>query len=486
MPSQIQKTPSPIEEVVPAGMGWPAGWNYALPRTAHELTRPLSPLIIQAMIESDPAVASSYNTHKMAILAGGLKWTSPVKQPVWSKRVTAKPGKPDPNADTEEADAEANTLTPEQSLAIEVQEFVERAFGRLRETLGTTLFQLLDAMAYGSKMAEITYMVPADGVDAGQLVFQSIKVKPNWAWRYVVDNKMNVQGFLTFNPLGGYFVFPSDKFLWLSWMPQDADPRGTSILKAAHNAWNLKVQNWPALYKHLKRFGSPGLDLMMAPGDTTDKQDINPVTGAMVVNGDGSPVMVPVGVFYSHLLALYEAGAGLVRPDGSAFAVKDPLSHGEALFLAIELYNREIMLAIEYQTRAALEAEHGSKADSSTAQDRKGLVVSYGREWLAVGMYTAAKKLVTLRWGADTAETLTPFPTFGATEGHDRATTWMAAGKIGFKLGPSQMEQMDDELGLPVRDSQADAASAAVVSRCSSSVTDTSFPIRRAKSSGES
>src|SRR4051812_46175027 len=112
MPSQLAKTPPPTTEVVPAGMGLPAGWNAALPRTIDDLTRPLGHKTYEAMIASDPAVSSSYNSHKMAILAGGLKWTSPVKQPVWSKRVTAKPGKPDPNADAQEADAEENKLTP--------------------------------------------------------------------------------------------------------------------------------------------------------------------------------------------------------------------------------------------------------------------------------------------------------------------------------------------------------------------------------------
>lgn len=448
LPSQVQALPDPTREVVPAAAGFYPGWNYALGRIVDDLQRPLTARTIELML-SDPAVSSSYNTHRMAVLAGGLKLVSPVKQPAWSKRPMTSV-KPSTAVDV----SEARSLTPEQSKARDIHEFCERSWARLR---GNTsfLFELLDAMKAGCSMAEVTFTVPDEGVDAGKLVFDRIACKPNWAWRFVVDAAKRVTGFLCFDPNGGNVVYPPDKFVWLSWMPKDGDPRGTSLFEAARTAWNLKIQAWPAYYKHLYRFGSPGLDFEMALADTTDKQ---------AINADGTPkndgTFMKTGQYYTTLMGIYQAGGTFIHPFGSKLQIFEPRTNGEAFTQAISLYNTEIKLAIEYQTRASMEAQHGSKADSTTAQDIKDLVASFGRDWIADGLYRAFKLLVRLNYGAEDAERWTPYPTFGNAEGANRGELWSGAASIGFQIGQSQLEEMDDELGLPIRDAEADAAHA--------------------------
>lgn len=462
MPSQIQVNPPPTEEVVPGVAGWLPLLNFALPRSIDDLTVRLTQKVYDAML-TDPAVASSFYAHKMSILAGGVKLVSPVKQPAWSKVQPKGPPKagapPMPNAQPAPEAGDGNPdqkLSPEQEQAKEVYEFCERAWNRIRVTRDAALFELLDAMAYGSKMAEMVYEVPEEGVDAGKLVWKDLKVKPNWGWRFIVDNRFNVMGFLTFNPLGGYLVYPEEKFIWLSWMPVDCDPRGKSLLRAAYNAWNLKIQAWPQHYRHMVRFGTPGLDFEMAPGDNTPQPSIG-ANGLPLNNGQ---TMTP-GVYYATLLGVYQNGGVFVHPNGSKLQIAEPQSKGEVWQLAIDLYNREIKLAIEYQTRASLEAQHGSRADSETATDVKALVTTYGREWLGNALFKGFKHLVNLNFGKEAAQLYTPYPTFGAAEAQDRSSLWQSAASIGFTLGNSQLEEMDEELGLPIRDREADAAEAA-------------------------
>lgn len=442
LPSQINESTPPTKEVIPAAAGFMPPYNYAMPRSFEEPDRPLTLRQIEAML-ADPAVSSAYYTHKMAVLSGGLKLVSPVKQPAWSKRPNTK----------ETGDKK---LTDEEALARDCLEYCQRSWSRLAGNQLPFLWSFLDALAEKTKLAEVTFELAEDGPDVGQLVFKSIDVKPNWAWRYVVDNKLKITGYLAYDPYGGYRVYPPDKFISITWLPRDSDPRGGSILTAARTAWNLKVQAWPQHYRHLVRFGSPSLDMEMAENDTAGKPGIN-ADGSL--KNDGSSM--PTAVYYTTMLGVFQSGGIIVRPNGSTLNIVEPHTNGDAFQLAVDLYNREIALAIEFSARAMLEAKHGSKADSATGENRKDVGVSFMREWLADAIYPAFKLLVKLRYGDDAAQRFTPRPTFGNAEGANRPELWKSAASLGFKLGPSQMAEMDDELGLPIRDEEADAEATA-------------------------
>jgi hypothetical protein len=319
---------------------------------------------------------------------------------------------------------------------------VEREIRRLRKPFKATLLQMLDAMAYGNKLAEKVREIPEAGPDAGKLVLKSIKVKPSWAWNFVVDSTLEVHGILTFVPpdmakgvKGGFAIIPRDKFAVLTWLPKDNDPRGTSALRAAYDWWNLKIQVKPSYYKHLYRFGSPSLDGELAPNDTAN----SPARNAAGVE-TGKP-QSPADRFVSQLIA-FQNNSVLVRPSGSKLNVIEPRSNGEAFLNAFDLFDRQICLAIGLQVRASMEAKHGSKADSETAQDTRGLVIEFGRECLGdMAGREIFRESIALNMGEDTAEHLTPGLTIGQTEQQDKAAKWKAAASVGFKIGPSQLDR---------------------------------------------
>jgi hypothetical protein len=176
----------------------------------------------------------------------------------------------------------------------------------------------------------------------------------------------------------------------------------------------------------------------------------------------GAPPVSPQEFMAGQLVA-FQNGSVLVVPAGAEVAPIQPQGDGSAFHRAVDLFNREIVQAILLQTRATMEATHGSKADSQTGQDMFGLLVDAGRTMLAQTLRDDCfRQLVALNYGDDAADRLTPLVTFG-TQDVDRASQWSAvASLMGSKyLGDSQLEELDAMMGLPIRDMQADRAQAA-------------------------
>ena len=94
-----------------------------------------------------------------------------------------------------------------------------------------------------------------------------------------------------------------------------------------------------------------------------------------------------------------------------------PQGAGEVFHNAVDLFNREIVHGILFQTRATTEAQHGSKADSQTGQDIFGLLVDAGRQMLGATLREDAfRHLIALNFGQDVADEFTPLVTFGTKE----------------------------------------------------------------------
>ncbi len=447
IPAGAPRVKDPRKEYIAAGPGWMSpAYLHTMSNAVDDLARAFGPRVYQAML-TDPAVYSSFNSLKIQILNGGIRVKAPqaYKAPAWYK----------PGEATGEGEAEGGrSLSPQQKRCQEILEFDQRLLDRLGEDLTPTLFGWLDAMAVGAKLAELTYEVPEDGPDAGMMVWQSVRIKPNWAWRFVVDAVFNVKGILSWNVTNGlYEVIDPEKMVWMSWMPYDSDPRGTSILRAAYHAWNLKIQNWPLYYQYLVRFGSPGIDGEMAEGDVADRAPVD-VNGVEI---PGAP-LVSSAEYFASQLRVYRSGGVIVHPNGSSVNVIEPHSSGEAFLQAFELWDRQIMLAIQGQTRTGMESKHGSRADSVTAQDEKGVLVNFGRETLAGVVRKALKHANTINFGKTDAELYTGTPAFGKADHQDRASLWSSVANLhrsGY-LGQSQQEELDAEVGLPPRDAEAD------------------------------
>jgi len=125
----------------------------------------------------------------------------------------------------------------------------------LTPDMDTVLWNLMDALALGNRVAEQVYRLDDVGGKQG-LVLESLRVKPRHMTAFVVDSFMHLLGLVGFIPgvgapvMQGYLLepkntpnlLPREKFCILSFRPVDNDPRGTSALRPAYAAWNMKQQ----------------------------------------------------------------------------------------------------------------------------------------------------------------------------------------------------------------------------------------------------
>lgn len=449
-------TPDPMADFV-GGIPNAGGPDrrYELPSGADDVARKFGSRVYRAMLV-DPAVSSAFNSLRLSILDGGIhfKPSHDIPEALMAAKPQAKPaGKPKPG----EAEPKA-ALTPEQARSVEICDFIKRRFDAVWDAIYPELLALLEAMAFGVKLGETTLAMVPHGVDKGKLGIGTFKVKPDWAWRFVVDRAVNVKGILSCGMDDGQYVMAEPKkFAWLSWMPRDGDPRGTSVLRAAYDPWNTKVQMWPDYYRFLKRFGSPGIASTLPEREPPFRPD---------VDADGRDIpstLVTPAQRMVKLLQLYQGGGVIATPFGTTVTPFEAKSDGKAMVDGFDLFDRQIVLAIAMQVRASLEAKHGSKADSDTAENVKGLIVPFGRNCLAACMRSIVKLLVEVNFGEEDAATFLPRVSFGQAEQQDKPAIWGAVSGLwssGY-VGESQKEELDAMIGLPPRDAEADAKAAA-------------------------
>jgi len=470
------KNPKPGQEYIASG---PGRLTPSIPQMLDsdfdDVTRNFGSHIYEAML-TDPAVSSSYLSLKLAILAGTIQ----VQPRVKPKGYRYSP----PNTRTKPPEDSGNVLSGDEALAQEIAEFCERELARLRTPIKSTLLQAFDCMAFGSKLAEPTREIAEDGPDKGRMVLKSLKVKPEWAWNYVVDSFMNVVGVITWVPpsvatgsenAGGFLILPPEKFAVMTWLPKDGDPRGTSALRAAYDWWNLKQQVKPFYYAHLRRFGSPSLDGELAENDTAPSAAIDPATGQEVPGRTLSS-----GQRYMTQLVAFQNNSVIVRPFGSKLNVLEPKTKGEAFLAAFDLFDRQVCLAIGLQARASLEAKHGSKADSDTAENTRGLVIDYGREmgsdWLEKQVLYDS---VRLNYGKEIADRLMAIILIASTEAQDFAANLTAVSGAGYTIGQSQLKEVDAMLGMPERDIEADLEAADLAAQKAAELAAKAAPVGR-------
>ena len=351
--------------------------------------------LYDAMLD-DSVVRSSIDTFKAAILGDDMHLEPAVRIEPDDLDVT----------DLERQDAER---------AAQYAEFCERALSYLDDEIGTTLWQILDAIPRGAMLAEATYKVAGPGPDAGLLVPVSLHVKPRSAWDFVVNRAGDVIGFtgdiIQPDPddrtgTSRIRVLPREKFVLLSWMPRQRDPRGTPALDAAYEAWNMRTLTRPQHWKYLSRFAVPSYWGTTAPdaGDVEEE------------GTDGSPVVMTAEQAMLRAIQALENASGAVGANGATLETLDPQSDGTPFRIANDEFRREIVFAILCQVRATLEAEHSSKADSESAQDVFGLIVRIGKKLLAASLRRDLfKPLIEWNFGPD-AGRLAPLPRFGMVD----------------------------------------------------------------------
>ena len=429
---QPSAAPAPATKEYVAGGSW--AWSNtalrSLPWAFDDLSQDFGDDIYERML-LDPAIAASMNILKAGILEDGAQLHTAV---------------PDKDGDGFEQAKELVTAC-------------EQALDDMALALDDTLWDMLDALALGNKVAEVTYCLETAPSGALRYTLAGIKPKPRRATAFVVDPYLNVTGLLGLIPGQGFNVqtgtilgdpekqpnlLPRDKFAILSFRPKDADPRGSTILRPAYNPWWVKMQTWPEYLKYLAQFASPSL-----VGKTAEGAHASGATDAQ------NRPLTPEQELLTTLLSFRNATA-IALAHGSELDALFSQGEGRAFLEAFGLCDRQIVTAILTQTRATMESQHGSRADSTTGQDVLATLVRQIKKAVQRMLRRdVLRQLVRLNYG-DAALSLTPKVSLGTVEQEDMSgmmTAIAALERVNY-LDPSQFPAVDALLGLPARSAE--------------------------------
>lgn len=385
--------PDPTAEYVAGGNGYFKGMGEAaLPPTMDDLTVKIGYRAYDLMLQM-PAVGSSVKTLILGALSGEIKLT-----PTFVPR----PGK--------------KGMTRDEKRAKDAVDFCQRLMNRV-PTFRSCVQQLCAAVHRGNKLAEMTGRLEESGPDAGRLVLKSLNVKPHTSWQFIINDAYEVTGIMYRDRDGTKKRAPVEKFAWLTWMPEDNDPRGTSILRAAYAAWSLAVKLYPQYYKYLCQFAVASLIGEVSETDTQTR----------IVDG----VTLNPNQYFKLILERFQNGSVVIIPHGAKVTPIEVKGEGLAFLNAFEYLNREIIFAILMQSRATKEAENGSKRDSETATDILDLLIEYLQ--LLIGEMIRHRifyQFLSLNFGVQYAEAYTPYVFPGSGPAADKIEKWKAAAPL--------------------------------------------------------
>lgn len=432
------------EEYVAAGAGdvfeaAVASVRSVSPRWVDDVQRKAGEDVYQRMM-ADADVLAAYDT----LVLGAL-------EPGWSVVPALQP-------------SAGATPSPEEEAAIEqaaeIAAFVERSIERSDPPFRAVVKSLLEAVAYGSKCAEIV-LTDGDGEDAGRLTLAGLRPKSASSVDYLVDATGRLVGVVprrvtpaedgAARRAGVADVadaLPPEKFVVLTYRPQDGDPRGRSALRPAYLPWFMKTQTLPEFFTYLKKFSSP----QVVGVTSKDEPAQSPQVGE-----DGRPVVGQVtsreALLLRALLSWRNAWA-VALPPGTTVELKEASGNGEAFRDALAWFGREIQRAILGTAQATTEAQHESRSSKQVAKDVLQLRTADLRDDLSELLTRSLSRLlVTINFGPEAAA-LAPRIEFAWVDSGDRWDALKAAASAGYAIDPSQYAEIDAMLGLPVRDVQ--------------------------------
>lgn len=426
----------------------------SLPQPIDDLARDFGNDIYQQML-LDAQVAACVNTLKTSILEDGPELSPAV----------------------------ADQADPRYRQAVEIRDRAARMLATLETPFDDVLWTMLDAMSFGNKVAEIVNVLERDD-GRTWLRIRAIKPKPRQSVAFVVDAYLNLIGILGADagqqspqagaPLtpGDPRILPRDRFAILTWRPQDNDPRGTSILRPAYEAWWRKRQMFPEYLRYLTQFAGPSLWGTTPEGTTIDPLTDplgNPIDAAGAsydpAEDPASIPPAPLGPTDLLLQALldFRNGTALAVPAGTEVNAIEMQGNGEAFLACFSEADRQITHSILSQELATEStAQHQTRAAAQVHQDVLDTLVRQGK--LAVVRMIEHDVLtpwVLANWGQAAAD-LVPQVSLGTTERQDLAQVMTAVAQLqraGY-LHPSQHPAIDRLISLPVRDLSRDDSEA--------------------------
>lgn len=362
----------------------------------------------------------------------------------------------------------ADKQHPEYDAAREVADFVASQLSSMNRPMATIVAELMEAVVYGSCVAEIVYLDDVDEKGAPILKLADIKAKARRKYAFVCDRFFNILGVVSrelgYMASGIYTgstnpdpkdVIPREKILVLTFNSRYGDPRGMSVLRPAYAPYYIKTQIWPQFLKFLIGFASPSL-VGYTPENGPEEIDAYEDDGVTPkLNADGSQAAITPEEDMLATLLGFQAGTVAVLKGGSKLDVLWSQGAGEGFQKAIDLFDRQIAMAILKTHRTLLEAKHGSKADAESAQDITDVYVALLRDQVGgVLTHDLAYQLVFVNKGLETAKKYAPTLSLQAVNKQDFAKAAEAVAKLWAAkyLHPSQVEEVDALIGLPERD----------------------------------
>lgn len=317
--------------------------------------------------------------------------------------------------------------------AKEYSDYCVRACSNPITPLRDTMEQMMDALVYGHKIAEITYELKIDGPDAGFYHVKYIKVKPQKSVAFVVDRFMNVLGFKaaaeTSGPDGKFKIIPRDKFMVMTFRAKDDDPRGTSILRSCYNAWHLKMLMWPEYLRWLMQCAIPGI--IGITSETNDQKNyVMNADGTVATDASGNQIAIPSTSQLADALAQMRNATVAAVPFGTTIEQINNNVSSEPFKTARDVLNEEMEMALLLQVLATSDSAHNTRAASETHMTVQDTLVYFIKGILAdVIQRDIVKNLVFYRYGAEALDLL-PKVSLGDTERRDWAIDGVAAGTM--------------------------------------------------------
>ncbi|MBS1702903.1 MAG: hypothetical protein JST12_14660 [Armatimonadetes bacterium] len=363
---------------------------------------------------------------------------------------------PEIKPNIEEPDSESepgyNDLLSEHEASKEVADYVEDLLKiRFQTKLRTIFWQMLEGYAVGSKLAEKVY-----GILDGAVQIVDVRPKSRKMYSLVVSPFYDVLGIRAgvanvgmITDLNGFDFgngfFPIDRFwLFTPKKGEDGSPIGVAALRSCYAPWYEKLLTRPESLKYMRQFGGGMVSLELPPITTQNKDVILP---------DGTKVD-RVAYYQSLITAFASNGGAFATENGSKINVHSPNGEGKAFEAKFDRCDREMCLAFLKSSRAVLEAQYGSRADSQTSLDLLKSVVNWLRQALCESFSTVIATIVELRFGIDAVQNYLPSLVLEEAKDQDipALLTALSSALSSGVITPQQMQFWDRKLGQPVRD----------------------------------
>lgn len=350
--------------------------------------------------------------------------------------------------------------------AVDLHQRVEEMLDDLTISLDDVLWDMLDAIAVGNRVAEQIFSLDTTHTGKSQYVLQTLAAKPRESTAFVVDAYNNVLGILGRIPGQPFMIqqgllladvkntanlLPRSKFAVLTFRPKNGDPRGISLLRAAYDPWNQKVQLKAEFLKYLTQFATPSL-AGFTPENAAPQPMVDP-TGAQMFDAFNNPLYMTPEEYMLSALQSFANGTAAAFPGGARVQPIEMTGDGTPFLNAFDFLDRQITKAVLNQTLATEEGQHQSRAASGTHKD----ILDTSIRQMKRPVERLFRRDVFPVWlrlnGQENLLPLMPVATLGTTEQEDYASMWtgIAALQGSDYLHSSQYAELDRQVGLPER-----------------------------------